>query len=89
MNILNTSLFNYSAGTFRPCLQKEQESSSDLAQQVPLRQKDTIHDILDTHVAGAWTERQKMFLGGSFFKLADDNKYIKNPEAQNPEVRVF
>ena len=42
---MNTSLFNYSAGTFRPCLQKEQESSSDLAQQVPSRQKDTIHDI--------------------------------------------
>ena len=44
---------------------------------------------LGTHVAGAWTERQKMFLGGSFFKLADDNKYIKNPEAQNREVRGF
>ena len=27
-------------------------------------------------VAGAWTERKKMFLGGSFLKLADDNKYI-------------
>ena len=40
-------------------------------------------------VAGAWTERQKMFLGGSFLKLADDNKYIKNPEAQNREVRGF
>ena len=40
-------------------------------------------------VAGAWTERIKMFLGGSFLKLADDNKYIKNPEAQNPEVRGF
>ena len=32
---------------------------------------------------------KKMFLGGSFLKLADDNKYIKNPEAQNPEVRGF
>ena len=41
------------------------------------------------HVAGAWTERQKMFLGGSFLKFADDNKYIKNPEAQNREVRGF
>ena len=38
-------------------------------------------------VAGAWTERKKMYHGGSFLKLADDNKYIKNPEAQNPEVR--
>ena len=37
------------------------------------------------HVAGAWTKRKKMFHGGSFLKLADDNKYIKNPEAQNPE----
>ena len=44
---------------------------------------------LVTHVAGAWTERKKMFHGGSFFKLADDNKYIKNPEAQNREVRGF
>ena len=42
-----------------------------------------------THVAGAWTERQKMFHGGSFLNLADDNKYIKNPEAQNREVRGF
>ena len=40
-------------------------------------------------MAGAWTERQKMFLGGSFLKLADDNEYIKNPEAQNREVRGF
>ena len=40
-------------------------------------------------VAGAWSERKKMFLGGSFLKLADDNKYIKNPEAQNREVRGF
>ena len=49
-NILNTSLFNYSAGTFRPCLQKEQESSSDLAQQVPSRRKDTSHDIFDNNI---------------------------------------
>ena len=40
-------------------------------------------------VAGAWSERKKMFHGGSFLKLADDNKYIKNPEAQNREVRGF
>ena len=40
-------------------------------------------------VAGAWTERKKMYHGGSFLKSADDNKYIKNPEAQNPEVRGF
>ena len=26
-----------------------------------------------THVAGAWTERKKMFHGGSFLKLADDD----------------
>ena len=30
-----------------------------------------------------------MFHGGSFLKLADDNKYIKNPEAQNRGVRGF
>ena len=40
-------------------------------------------------VAGAWTEREKIFHGGSFFKLADDNKYIKNPEAQNRALRGF
>ena len=40
-------------------------------------------------VAGAWTERTNMYHGGSFLKLADDNKYIKKPEAQNPEVRGF
>ena len=39
-------------------------------------------------VAGAWTERKKIFHGGSFLKLADD-KYIKNPEAQNRAIRGF
>ena len=39
-----------------------------------------------THVAGAWTERQKMFHGGSFLKLADDNMDIQNPEAQNRDL---
>ena len=34
-------------------------------------------------VAGAWTERKKIFHGGSFLKLADDNMDIQNPEAQN------
>ena len=42
-----------------------------------------------TLVAGAWTERKKMFHGGSFLNLADDNKYIQNPEAQNPEFSGF
>ena len=26
-----------------------------------------------SHVAGAWTERKKMFHGGTFLKLADDD----------------
>ena len=30
-------------------------------------------------MAGAWTEREKMFHGGSFLKLADDNMDIQNP----------
>ena len=30
-------------------------------------------DFQATQVAGAWTERQKMFHGGSFLKLADDD----------------
>ena len=38
--------------------------------------------ILLSQVAGAWSERQKMFHGGSFLKLADDNMDIQNPEAQ-------
>ena len=40
-------------------------------------------------VAGAWTEREKMFHGGSFLKLADDNMDIQNPEAQNRELSGF
>ena len=40
-------------------------------------------------MAGAWTERKKNVSWWIFLKLADDNKYIKNPEAQNPEVRGF
>ena len=39
-------------------------------------------------VAGAWTEREKMFHGGSFLK-ADDNMDIQNPEAQNRELSGF
>ena len=42
-----------------------------------------------TLVAGAWTERQKMYHGGSFLKLADDNMDIQNPEAQNRELSGF
>ena len=44
---------------------------------------------LVTHVAGAWTERKKMFHGGFFLKLADDDVYIKNPKAQNRALRGF
>ena len=40
-------------------------------------------------MAGAWTERKNMYHGGSFLKLADDNKYIKNPEAQNRAISIF
>ena len=40
-------------------------------------------------VAGAWTEREKMFHGGSFLILADDNMDIQNPEAQNRELSGF
>ena len=40
-------------------------------------------------VAGAWTEREKMYHGGSFLKLADDNMDIQNPEAQNRELAGF
>ena len=42
-----------------------------------------------TQVAGACSERQKMFHGGSFLKLADDNMDIQNPEAQNREMSGF
>ena len=44
---------------------------------------------LSTQMAGAWTERQKMFHGGSFLKLADDNMDIQNPEAQNRDLSGF
>ena len=37
-------------------------------------------------VAGAWTEREKMYHGGSFLKLADDDMDIQNPEDQNREL---
>ena len=42
-----------------------------------------------TLVAGAWTEREKMYHGGSFLKLADDDMDIQNPEAQNRELGGF
>ena len=48
-----------------------------------------LSQVISALVAGAWTERKKMFHGGSFLNLADDNKYIQNPEAQNPELSGF
>ena len=45
--------------------------------------------LLGTLVAGAWTEREKMYHGGSFLKLADDNMDIQNPEAQNRAMSRF
>ena len=47
------------------------------------------HQRLTSLVAGAWTERKKMYHGGSFLKLADDNMVIQNPEAQNRELSGF
>ena len=44
---------------------------------------------LNSLVAGAWTEREKMYHGGSFLKLADDNMDIQNLEAQNRELSGF
>ena len=44
---------------------------------------------LSSLVAGAWTEREKMYHGGSFLKLADDDMDIQNPEAQNRELGGF
>ena len=49
----------------------------------------SVHICIISLVAGAWTERQKMFHGGSFLKLADDNMDIQNPEAQNRELGGF
>ena len=50
-----------------------------------LTASETMVEVLPTLVAGAWTERKKIFHGGSFLKLADDNMDIQNPEAQNRE----
>ena len=33
----------------------------------------TVHNDTAALVAGAWTERKKIFHGGSFLKLADDD----------------
>ena len=52
-------------------------------------QRSLVHHALNALVAGAWTERKKMFHGGSFLKLADDNMDIQNPEAQNRELSGF
>ena len=51
--------------------------------------KDISLSVIATLVAGAWTERKKMYHGGSFLKLADDNMDIQNPEAQNREMSGF
>ena len=56
-----------------------------------LQQTESVLQILiwSSQVAGAWTEREKIFHGGSFLKLADDNMDIQNPEAQNRELSGF
>ena len=40
-------------------------------------------------VAGTWSKTKKMYHGGFFLKLADDNMDIQNPEAQNRELSGF
>ena len=56
-----------------------------------LQQTESVLQILiwSSQVAGAWTEREKIYHGGSFLKLADDNVDIQNPEAQNRELSGF
>ena len=56
---------------------------------VPTTHHHNLSSSLTTLVAGAWTERQKMYHGGSFLKLADDNMDIQNPEAQNRAISGF
>ena len=52
------------------------------------QEQDTRKDCVSL-VAGAWTEREKMYHGGSFLNLADDNMDIQNPEAQNRAMGGF
>ena len=59
------------------------ESTAECLEKACLKQTEV------TLVAGAWTERQKMYHGGSFLKLADDNMDIQNPEAQNRDISGF
>ena len=40
-------------------------------------------------MAGTWSETTKMYHGGSFLKLADDDVQIENPKAQNRALRGF
>ena len=63
--------------------------SSHLSAALVLEDRPTIVTIVQTLVAGAWTEREKMYHGGSFLKLADDDMDIQNPEAQNRELGGF
>ena len=51
-----------------------EQRSGDLATSGDDKLENRIHAISISLVAGAWTERKKMFLGGSFLNLADDNK---------------
>ena len=59
-------------------------SSNNTSVQIQRLQTTTIVLYNIALVAGAWTERKKIFHGGSFLKLADDKL-----KAQNPEVRGF
>ena len=67
-----------------------QKESIDNRQTMPDFSKESNSTLLSVAlVAGAWTEREKMYHGGSFLKLADDNMDIQNPEAQNRELAGF
>ena len=77
------------------CLAEDSSSTEDSCEKIfPTHSKLTPGLYLLTCackslVAGAWTEREKMYHGGSFLKLADDNMDIQNPEAQNRELSGF
>ena len=51
-------------------------------------EKECLCDVSPTSGRSMQWEK-KIFHGGSFLKLGDDNKYIKNPEAQNRALRGF
>ena len=58
---------------FKSCFYERDATGTQTSQKINSQKNPMSGDYSYSQVAGAWSERKKMFHGGSFLKLADDD----------------